>query len=247
MNRLRSEWQTCELSESESKAYHRPMEEEYSFYTAVQNGDMEAVKKNLQQGAFANPEGMGVLSKNPLTNIKYHFVVTIALITRRCVEGGLALEQAYRLSDFYILKMDSCTTSREIIDLHRNMVLDFTGKMLVLQKSAIISKPIVLCTDYIYNHINERITINELAEYASLSPSYLSRLFKQNLGISISDYIREKKIEKAENLLKYSDYSLIDIANYLAFSSQSHFIQTFEKYIGLTPKKYRDKHYRKSW
>lgn len=247
MNRLRSEWQTCELSESESKAYHRPMEEEYSFYTAVQNGDMEAVKKNLQQGAFANPEGMGVLSKNPLTNIKYHFVVTIALITRRCVESGLALEQAYRLSDFYILKMDSCTTSREIIDLHRNMVLDFTGKMLVLQKSAIISKPIVLCTDYIYNHINERITINELAEYTSLSPSYLSRLFKQNLGISISDYIREKKIEKAENLLKYSDYSLIDIANYLAFSSQSHFIQTFEKYIGLTPKKYRDKHYRKSW
>jgi AraC-like DNA-binding protein len=80
-----------------------------------------------------------------------------------------------------------------------------------------------------------------------LSPSYLSRLFKQNLGVSVSDYIREKKIEKAENLLKYSDKSLIDIANYLAFSSQSHFIKTFEKYEGLTPKKYRDKHYHKTW
>ena len=247
MNSLRSEWYRRELYDNESEAYHRPMEEEYSFYTAVKSGDMEFVRENLNQGDFTNPEGMGVLSKNPLTNQKYHFIVTVALITRHCVEGGLELEQAYRLSDFYILKMDSCTTIQAIADLHQYMVLDFTGKMLVLQKNTILSKPIMLCTDYIYSHINERITINELADYTTLSPSYLSRLFKQNLGVSISDYIREKKIEKAENLLKYSDYSLIDIANYLAFSSQSHFIQTFEKYVGLTPKKYRDRHYHKTW
>ncbi|MDE7323506.1 MAG: AraC family transcriptional regulator [Lachnospiraceae bacterium] len=247
MSNLRSEWYRRELSESESETYHRPMEEEYSFYAAVKNGDMEFVRNNLKQGDFTNPEGMGVLSKNALTNLKYHFVVTAALLTRHCVEGGLELEQAYRLSDFYILKMDSCSTTKAIADLHQDMVLDFTGKMLVLQKNAILSKPILLCTDYIYSHINERITINELAKYTALSPSYLSRLFKQNLGISISDYIREKKIEKAENLLKYSNYSLIDIANYLAFSSQSHFIQTFEKYVGLTPKKYRDRHYHQTW
>ena len=228
MSNLRNEWYSHELSDSESENYHRPMEEEYSFYTAVKNGDMEFVRNNLNQGDFSNPEGMGVLSKNPLTNFKYHFVVTVALVTRNCVEGGLELEQAYRLSDFYILKMDSCSTIKAIIDLHKDMVLDFTGKMLVLQKNAIISKPIVQCTDYIYSHINERITINELADYTGLSPSYLSRLFKQNLH-------------------KYSEISLIEIANYLAFSSQSHFIQTFEKYVGLTPKKYRDRHYRKTW
>lgn len=196
MNSLRNEWYRRELYASESEAYHRPMEEEYSFYTAVKSGDMEFVRKNLTQGDFINPEGMGVLSKNALTNQKYHFIVTVALITRHCVEGGLELEQAYRLSDFYILKMDSCTTIKAIADLHQDMVLDFTGKMLVLQKNAILSKPIMLCTDYIYSHINERITINELADYTALSPSYLSRLFKQNLGISISDYIREKKLRR---------------------------------------------------
>ena len=55
------------------------------------------------------------------------------------------------------------------------------------------------------------------------------------------------KIEKAQHMLKYSDYSLVEIANYLAFSSQSHFIQTFKKLIGVTPKKYRDHYYRTSW
>ena len=247
MNNLRNEWYTQELNQSETESYHRPIEEEYSFYAAVKNGDMDYVRNNLEHSDFTNPEGMGVLSKNPLNNLKYHFIITVAMITRHCVEGGLELELAYRLSDFYILKMDSCSTTSAIASLHKDMVLDFTGKMLSLKKSAIISKPIVLCTEYIYNHINDRITINELAKFTELSPSYLSRLFKQNLGVSVSDYIREKKIEKAENLLRYSDITLIEISNYLAFSSQSHFIQTFEKYVGLTPKKYRDRHYHKSW
>ena len=157
MNSLRNEWYRRELYASESEAYHRPMEEEYSFYTAVKSGDMEFVRKNLTQGDFTNPEGMGVLSKNALTNQKYHFIVTVALITRHCVEGGLELEQAYRLSDFYILKMDSCTTIKAIADLHQDMVLDFTGKMLVLQKMQFF--PNRLCSAQI---ISIAILTNEL-------------------------------------------------------------------------------------
>ncbi len=74
-----------------------------------------------------------------------------------------------------------------------------------------------------------------------------SRLFKQETGISVSDYIREKKIEKAQNLLKFCNYSLVEITNYLSFSSQSHFIQLFKDYTGMTPKKYRDIHSASSW
>ena len=244
---LKQEWYLKELQNDEEKIVHRPMEEEYSFYHAVRTGDMEYVRENCNQGTFTNPTGMGILSPTPLTNIKYHFVVTVALITRNCVEGGMELEQAYRLSDFYILKMDACNTIEEVSQLHNSMVLDFTGKMLLLQKNAVISKPVIISMEYIYNHIHDRITLEELADYTHLSPSYLSRLFKKELGISVSNYICEKKIEKAQNLLKFSDFSLIEIANYLAFSSQSHFIQTFKKLVGVTPKKYRDSHYRSSW
>ncbi len=240
---LKKEWLKQELNDCETCTQHRPVADEYSFYQAVKRGDMDFVRKNCEQEIYTNPDGMGLLSKNPLTNIKYHFVVAVAMITRYCVDGGLEFEQAYRLSDFYILKMDSCTSIEAIAELHHNMALDFTGKMQLLQNSAVISKPILDCANYIYSHINERITLNDLADMTGLSASYLSRLFKQNFGVSISDYIRDKKIEKAQNLLKYSELSYIEIANYLAFSSQSHFIQTFEKHVGLTPKKYRDKYY----
>lgn len=244
---LQREWYMKELKMSEEDNPHRPMEVEYSFYNAVSSGDMDYVRENIKEGDFKNPEGMGILSRNALTNLKYHFVVTVAMITRHCVEAGMELEQAYRLSDFYILKMDSMTTIEDIAALHDNMVLDFTGKMLLIKKQPIISKSITMCIEYVYNHIHDRITIEDLAAYTDLSPSYLSRLFKKELGISVSDYIREKKIDKAQNLLKYSDFTPVEIANYLSFSSQSHFIQTFEKMVGMTPKKYRDRYYRTSW
>lgn len=244
---LQEEWHKQELQDTEDSLKHRPLEEEYAFYHAVSSGDIDFVQENCKQNAFGSQNGMGVLSHNSLMNIRYHFVVTVAMVVRHCVEAGMELEQAYRLSDFYILKMDACTSIPAICKLHDSMVLDYTGKMLLLKKENVISKSVVLCMDYIYSHLNSRLTIEELADQANLSPSYLSRLFKKELGIPISSYINEKKIEKAQHLLKYSDYSLIDIANYLAFSSQSHFIQTFKKSVGLTPKKYRDKFYRTSW
>jgi len=92
-----------------------------------------------------------------------------------------------------------------------------------------------------------RITLKELAEYLNLSESYLSKLFHQEMGISLSQYILDLKIEKAKNLLQYSDYNIVDIANYLSFSSQSHFIQVFQKKTGLTPHRYRTKHFRTEW
>lgn len=244
---LSKDWVNTEFKNSELELFHRAPDVEYSFYAAVKNGDMDNVIENCKKDAFIDLKGTGILSRNSLNNIKYHFVVTAAMLTRYCIDGGLEPEQAYRLSDFYILKMDSCTTIRQVADLHHEMAKDFTGKMILKKKNNIISKPITQCVDYIYSHIKERITIAELAQYTGLSESYLSRLFKQNLGVSISDYIREKKIEKATHLLKYSDKSIIDISAYLSFSSQSHFIQTFEKFTGLTPKKYRDKYYKAMW
>lgn len=192
---LRKEWYEQELQQNEEAVAHRPLEEEYSFYHAVSSGDMDFVQENCKQDTFTNPDGMGILSTNNLTNLKYHFVITVAMITRQCVAAGMELEQAYRLSDFYILKMDSCTSVEAISQLHHSMALDFTGKMTLLKKSSVISKPIIICMNFIYSHLNTRITVQALSDYTGLSPSYLSRLFKKELGVSISSYVLEKRLK----------------------------------------------------
>ncbi len=244
---LDREWNHLEFTRHEVPAAHRPLEEELSFYNAVKEGNLSIVEENCACQVFLQSEGMGMLSENSLQNIRYHFVVTAAMITRYCIDGGMEAEKAYCLSDFYIQKMDKGQSRDEIADLHRSMCFDFTRKMQQLQSHNIFSKHIVRCIDYIYSNMHSRITLKDLSVHLDLSECYLSKLFLEEVGISIHEYIREKKMEKAKNLLKYSDYCIADIANYLSYSSQSHFTQTFEKEVGLSPKKYRDKYYRKSW
>ena len=64
--------------------------------------------------------------------------------------------------------------------------------------------------------------------------------------MSVMEYITRKRIQAAENMLKYSEYSCLAISDYLCFSSESHFIQVFRRYTGLTPKRYREAYFRVS-
>lgn len=241
------EWLLLEAEDDIDDVEHRPPTEEFLFYRAVTGGDVEAVRKNCEQERFLDSEGVGILSRDPLTNLKYHFVITTAMITRLCKQKGMELEQAFRMSDFYIQRLDDIHTVQGVKGLHDEMVLDYTEKMRKICRSDANSKHISVCKEYIYSHIKERITIEDLADELGVSASYLSRLFKKETGDSVSAYIRRQKIEMAKNLLHYSDYSIIDIANRLSFSSQSHFIQQFREYVGMTPKKYRDLNHEIQW
>lgn len=236
---IKKEWNYKEYVNRENNFIHAPFSPEFAFYTAVKSGDIKKVTK-LCENEFPEKKGFGNLSASPLRNAIYHFIITVALVARYCIEGGMEHEAAYNLSDFYIQKADKCTTTEQISQLHNLMVIDYTKRMNVIRKEKICSKPIVECMDYIYENLHLRITVDMLAEYVNLNPSYLSRLFKKETGISISTYIQNRKIETAQNMLKYSNYSTSQIASILAFPTQSYLIKIFKKQVGMTPKKYRE-------
>ncbi|MCR5453260.1 MAG: helix-turn-helix transcriptional regulator [Lachnospiraceae bacterium] len=243
----KKDWITAEFNDDEENIIHRHQNKEYLFYQQVATGNIEAIKENINERHLLDKDGVGHLSKDPITNLKYHFVISVALITRVCTENGLEMEKAFRLSDFYIQKLDDINKTDDLISLHARMLLDFTRRMQFIREKASLSRPLSECLNYIYGHLKERITIEDLAEYSQNSTSHISRLFKDELGISASDYIRKAKLESAKNMLRYSDYSLIDIANYYSFASHSHFSMLFQKEYGITPKKYREKYYGLEW
>ena len=243
----KNEWFLLEANDEIDEIEHREPAEEFLFYRAVSTGDIETVRKNCEQGRFMEGKGVGVLSRDPVVNLKYHFVITTAMIARLCRQAGMELEQAFRMSDFYIQKLDDIHTEEEVHRLHDEMVMDYTEKMRKYSRSDTNSKHINVCKEYIYSHIKERITIEDLADELGVSSGYLSRLFKKETGVSVSAYIRRQKIDMAKNLLRFSDYSMIEIANRLSFSSQSHFIQQFREAVGMTPKKYREEYYMVQW
>ena len=70
----------------------------------------------------------------------------------------------------------------------------------------------------------------------------IGALFKKETGMTFSEYVMRKKTETARNMIDYSGYSLSQIANILAFGSQSYFVKVFKKYEGITPGKYYSTH-----
>lgn len=232
------------FAQSEEQQSHVEYRHEYSFYSNVAEGNIEEVQKVLADpnnvSLYESPE-YGKLSKDLIRNIRYHFVVSTALITRQCVENGLERELAYTMSDIYIGKMDLLRTAKEIIGLHNEMLLDFTRKMADLPKRQVYSMQVMKAIDYICRSRNHHITAGSVAEKLNINRSYLSTIFKRETGESISDFIRREKLKAAANMLRFSDYSCSDIAEYFGFASQSHFIKLFFGEYGVTPNKYRNR------
>ena len=229
----------------ESEVLRAPYIPELEFYSVIKSGDLNRTKE-LCKTSFKDKTGLGELSKNSLQNFKYHFVITIAMIARYCIEGGLDVSTSYGVSDFYIQKADVAKSIDEIDRLHYNACIDYATRMKNLRKKKITSRPVSRCIDYINDHLHLKLSLTALAEHVDLNPSYLSRLFKRETGLSVSEYIQTKKIDTAINMLIYSDYTPAQIASVLAFSDQSYFTDVFKKYTGLTPKKYQSLHLRET-
>ncbi len=96
----------------------------------------------------------------------------------------------------------------------------------------------VIC-EFLENNYMENVTLNDLCKLTGLSKYYLLRSFTKQKGISPYSYLETIRIDKAKKMLEQGILP-IDVALQTGFSDQSHFSNFFKKYIGLTPKQYRN-------
>lgn len=216
---------------------------EFKQYNRIKSGDVEGARERFKIARKTFHEGRGKLSDDPLRNMIYHLVSSAAVISRMCIDGGMDLDTAYTLSDIYIRKADEAKDPEEVMDLIADMQVDYATRMRELKKKNAISLHIRRSIDFIYDNLHRMVTVEELAERENLSTGYFSRLFVKETGMKVNAYINEAKIRTAENMLRYSDFTILDIALSLGFSSQSAFSSSFKKITQMTPKAYRDEHY----
>ena len=216
---------------------------EFEKYYVIRSGNVKLVKENFEISRKDFNKGKGQLSDDPLRNMIYHLVVCAAVVARICVNGGMEHNVAYTLSDIYIRRADQCREPDEVLDLIGEMQVDFAQRMREAQKTGAISVHVRRSIDYIYDHLHESLTLEQLARREGLHPSSLSKLFVKETGVTFKEYMIRAKVTTAQNMLKYSDFSLSDISLSLGFSSQSAFSATFKKITGYTPKLYRSMYY----
>lgn len=99
--------------------------------------------------------------------------------------------------------------------------------------------PIELVTDYIDKNPQLSLSLEELAQIAHFTPSYLSRIFREKKGITVTAYITQKRLENAKFLLIQSPLSIQEIASHCGFRTISHFNRVFKQNIDCSPQEFR--------
>lgn len=216
---------------------HNTMDLENTLLRMVRKGDTAALSAWFQNAPAIRS---GVVAHDPLRQQKNLFVVTITLVSRAAIRGGMQVEDALTLSDSYLRQCELLTTPEKITSLQYRMLLDYTERVDRLRRGGNPSKLLLDVANYVQHHISEPIRVEDIAVSLYLSRPYLSKKFKAEAGMSLTDFILQEKIEESKRLLRYSDRSVASIGTYLSFSSPSHFSRTFRKYSGMLLKEYRE-------
>lgn len=100
--------------------------------------------------------------------------------------------------------------------------------------------PVEVVKQIITENISVEISRDELAKAVYMSPDYLTKLFKRETGMSLSEYIIQKRISLAKQLLATTDLSIVEISERTGFSYSSYFVRIFKKKVDMTPQQYRN-------
>ena len=92
---------------------------------------------------------------------------------------------------------------------------------------------------YIDAHLAEELSVRELAAAGYISADHLTRLFKKKFGMTVSEYIQDKRIRLAGELLRQDDATISMVANTVGFGNYSYFTEQFKKHYGVTPREYQ--------
>ena len=208
----------------------------------VMDGNTEKMRTFLLNAAQNEKLTEGRLADSALRQAKNIFIGAVTLVGKEgAIPGGMDIEQAYSLIDTYVRECERLQSIDAIKNLQFNMLIDFTAHVAEAKKPAELSSEIYSCMHFISMHINEPISLDDVAAHIRKSRAYTTAKFRRETGMSVNEYIVGARLQEAKTLLKYTEKPISEISEYLCFSSQPYFSSVFKKHFGLTPVKYREK------
>lgn len=176
---------------------------------------------------------------NDFSQAKTRIYELLVLISRSAIEAGADPARTLELSHQYLNDLPSLTDVESLclwLTKVMGTLMDSVFEYLDARHANVIHQSI----QYLNTHYGEHITLEDMARKIFLSPSYFSRIFKKETGITFSSYLNRIRIEHSKELLRHQNIRLTDIAMLVGFEDQSYFTKVFKKLTGTTPLHYRE-------
>ena len=127
---------------------------------------------------------------------------------------------------------------------HRQSALEDYGKLYVESIAQSRKKDSIdvvdTVVDYINPHLSEELSVRSLANMAYVSPDHLTRSFKKRFSMTVSDYILQRRMTLAGELLRDNKLTITMVSDCVGFGNYSYFTEQFKKYYGMTPREYQN-------
>lgn len=188
--------------------------------------------------------GITLERSTSLRKEKDSYLIFLALCVNTAIKGGLSPTVAYTVQNTYVQKIEDCSSQTMLIDLGNHFFVDLAELVHNAKSQVNLSQPIKSCCDYIGLHLFDELCVDDLASRVGYSNYYLTRKFKQETGLSLNEYIRQKRIDQAKFLLATTDLSVETISERLHFCSRSYFSEIFQRIVGMRPNEYRNQNIR---
>ena len=213
-----------------------PIEIERELQNSIIDGNEAKARENLNKllGEIFFRSG------GDLKVIKARVVELVVLLSRSAIEGGADCSQIFTLNNDYIRKVDEFSSVEDLSRWLSGVIHRFVGYVFELKevRHSLTMRRII---GYIRNNYMRKITLDEIAEQVYMSKSHVSKIFNEEMGVSLTAFINGVRVEKAKILLSDASLSVADIAQLTGFEDQSYFTKQFKLLTGLSPKKYREK------
>ena len=216
----------------------RVIEGEQHFLTAVREGNLK-YREILETERLYNDEFV-CETGDPLRDAKNSVIVFTVLCGRAALDGGLSASLMRELEKQYLLRIEKCRTTSELRKIKDEMLEEYVTRVRQSQDSALVSKSIRDCCDYIRINVTRPLTVQEIASHVGYTTYYFTKKFNKEMGIKVTDYIKQARIEYAKVALLTTNQSIQEISDRLQFGSRNYFSKVFRSVVGMTPAAYRD-------
>ena len=216
----------------------RLMEERY----AAENLMMQSVAQGQAHKGTQLMAQIGALPfekrlDDPLRNLKNYSIIMNTLLRKSAELGGVHPLYIDGLSSSFALKIEQMSSVKAIQSLMQNMYNSYC-RLVQEHNTKNYSAPVKKAILVIDRDLSSELTLSTIAESISINPSYLSSLFKQQTGKSITEYIKEKRMQLAAKLIKNTSLQIQTVAQHCGIMDVQYFSKLFKKHFGKTPKEY---------
>lgn len=214
-------------------------ETENALITAVSQGMLHKAEM-LIRGSFAQ-DAIEQRTEDEIKNIQYYMIILNTLLRKAAEYGSVHPLYIDRISTDFSIKIQNMQSAKDSDSLMREMVNKYCR---LVQRHC--AKGYSLIVQKVLTRIDADLTadlsLKTQAELLSVSPSYLSSHFKKETGKNLTDYINEKRMERAALLLQTSSLQIQTVAQKCGIFDVNYFTKLFKKYKGITPREYKELH-----